>query len=207
MNIDSFSKEGIHYSNEDSLFVCQLASDKVLAVLADGMGGLTLGKEAADLIVNSIITFIGEHIERLTAQNLLTKALEYADGIVAIKSKETHSKMGAAVAVALIDGNHIHYIWQGNVRIYFSKDGNIEQLTTDHMLDVGYGKHLLTRCIKGAGLRADVPYQRKMFDTGNILFLCTDGFYKMVEISQIIDKSLPINEEYEDDASLIKIVL
>ena len=41
-----------------------------------------LEKEAADLIVNSIITFIGEHIERLTAQNLLTKALEYADEVL-----------------------------------------------------------------------------------------------------------------------------
>lgn len=41
----------------------------------------------------------------------------------------------------------------------------------------------------------------------NNVILCTDGFYKMVEISQIIDKSLPVNGEYEDDASLIKIVL
>lgn len=50
MEINSFSIEGIHYSNEDSLSVRQMADNKAVAVLADGMGGLTFGKEAADLL-------------------------------------------------------------------------------------------------------------------------------------------------------------
>ena len=54
MKIDSFSIEGKHNSNEDSLSVLQIIDDKIIAVLADGMGGLTFGKEAADLIVSTI---------------------------------------------------------------------------------------------------------------------------------------------------------
>lgn len=73
MKIDSFSIEGIHYSNEDSLSVHQLTPNKAVAVLADGMGGLTFGKEAADLIVSTITAFICEHVERLPIQNCWVK--------------------------------------------------------------------------------------------------------------------------------------
>lgn len=207
MKIDSFSIEGIHYPNEDSLSVHQLVPNKIIAVLADGMGGLTFGREAADLIVNAITSFVCEHIESLSAQDLLGKALEYADAIISQRSLETHSKMGAAVAVVLIDGSDIHYTWLGNVRIYLSDHNEVAQLTTDHTLDAGYGKHLLTRCIKGAGIRPDVPYRCRRTHTGNILILCTDGFYKQTDVNQLSNNTLSVNEKYEDDASLIKIVL
>ena len=36
MKIDSFSIEGKHNSNEDSLSVLQIIDDKIIAVLADG---------------------------------------------------------------------------------------------------------------------------------------------------------------------------
>ena len=207
MEINSFSIEGIHYSNEDSLSVRQMADNKAVAVLADGMGGLTFGKEAADLIVNTITTFVCEHIGKLSVRDLLSKALEHADEAIAQKSVEVHSKMGAAVAIAFVDGNDIHYTWLGNVRIYLSDHNEIMPLTTDHMLDVGYGKHLLTRCIKGAGLRTDVPYQNRKVKAGDILLLCTDGLYKQINVNQMLDITLPTNKKYEDDASLIKIVL
>ncbi len=207
MNIDSFSIGGIHYSNEDSLSVYQITDDKVIAVLADGMGGLTFGKEAADLIVNTITTFVCKQIGRLTTQELLGKALEYADEAVFKYSLKTHSKMGAAVAVTLIDGNDIHYTWQGNVRIYLSYHSEVTQLTSDHTLNVGYGKQLLTRCIKGAGIRPDVPYQCQKANVGSVLILCTDGLYKQTEVNQMLDNKLSANEKYDDDASLIRIVL
>ena len=207
MKIDSFSIEGIHYSNEDSLSVHQLTPNKAVAVLADGMGGLTFGKEAADLIISTITAFICEHVERLPIQELLGKALEYADETICQKSMGTHSKMGAAVAIAFIDDNNIHYTWQGNVRIYLFNHDKAEQLTTDHILDAGYGKYLLTRCIKGAGLRTDIPYQCREVNAGNVLLLCTDGFYKQTEVNQMSDTISLVNKEYEDDASFIKIVL
>ena len=207
MKIDGFSIKGIHYSNEDSLSVLQIADNKAIAVLADGMGGLTFGKVAADLIVNSITDFVCEHEGKLAVQDLLNQALEYADEMVSQKSLVTHSKMGAAVAIAFIDGSNIHYTWQGNVRIYLFGHGKVAQLTLDHTLDVGYGKQRLTRCIKGAGIRPDVPYQCEKANTGSVLLLCTDGLYKQIEVCQVFDKALPIDGKYEDDASLIKIEL
>lgn len=143
----------------------------------------------------------------MTVSDLLIKALEFADKAVSKKSLEMHSKMGAAVAVAFIEDRDIHYTWLGNVRIYISDHDEMKQLSTDHTLNIGYGKYLLTRCIKGAGLRDDIPYQCQKANAGSSLFLCTDGLYKQVKVNQMLDKALPTNEEYEDDATLIRIVL
>lgn len=186
---------------------CCARSSRLIRSSNDGMGGLTFGKEAADLIVSTITAFICEHIERLPVQELLGKALEYANEVICLKSMKTHSKMGAAVAIAFIDGNNIHYTWQGNVRIYLFDHDKVEQLTTDHILDAGYGKYLLTRCIKGAGIRIDMPYQCREVNAGNVLLLCTDGLYKQIEVGQMSNTLPLINKEYEDDATFIKIVL
>lgn len=205
MKIEHFSKEGKHYTNEDSLSVRQLASDRVVAVLADGMGGLCFGKMAADLIVDAISEYTSTYLGQSSIQELIGNALEYADAIIAQKSKETYSKIGAAVALVFIDGNIAHFTWLGNVRIYISEEGKAKLLTADHSLDAGYGKFLLTRCIKGKGVRADWPYQEISVKAGSKLILCTDGLYKQVGLTQLFTIALPILEEFEDDASIIRI--
>lgn len=205
MKIESFSKEGKHYPNEDSLCVRQLSPNQVVAVLADGMGGLNFGKEAADLIVHAVSEFICENLGRDSIQELIGKALEYADGIIAQRSKEMHSKMGAAVALVFVDGNTAHFTWLGNVRIYFSEQTEAKLLTTDHSLDAGYGKQLLTRCIKGKGVRPDWPYQELSVKAGSKLILCTDGLYKQLDLERLFTTELPILEVFEDDASMIRI--
>ena len=205
MRIDSFSAEGKLYPNEDSLCVCQVSPNQVVAVLADGMGGLSFGKEAADLIVHAVSEYICENLGRNSIQELIGKALEHADRIIAQRSKEMHSKMGAAVALVFVDSNTAHFTWLGNVRIYFSEQAEAKLLTTDHSLDAGYGKQLLTRCIKGKGVRPDWPYQVLSVKAGSKLILCTDGLYKQLDLERLFTAALPILEEFEDDASMIRV--
>lgn len=205
MKIDSFSAEGKLYSNEDSLCVRQLSPNQVVAVLADGMGGLNFGKEVADLIVHAVSEFICKNLGRNSIQELIGKALEHADRIIAQRSKEMHSKMGAAVALVFVDGNTVHFTWLGNVRIYLFEQAEAKLLTTDHCLDAGYGKQLLTRCIKGKSVRADWPYRELSVKAGSKLILCTDGLYKQLGLERLFTAKLPFLEEFEDDASMIRI--
>lgn len=207
MKIERFSTGGTAYPNEDSMVVIQLSPGKVLAILADGMGGLSFGRMAADLSVNAIASFVCDHMGKLPVRELLVKSLKYADTVIAGKSMELRSKMGAAVAIAYITGNAIHCTWLGNVRIYLNANKSITQLTTDHVLDVGYGRQMLTRCLKGDGIRPDVPYLCRKVESGSILCLCSDGFYKQTESNKMMHHSIRFNEEYEDDASLIRIDL
>ena len=205
MRIDSFSIEGRHYSNEDSLSYKTFANDTAIVVLADGMGGLSFGKETSDLVVNTITKFVSDNADNLSAKEMLFQSLEYADAAITQKSIEYHSKMGTAVAIAFINGNQVHYTWLGNVRTYLSTSNRMERLTTDHVLDAGYGKFLLTRCIKGGGLREELPYQSIEVNAGDTLILCTDGLYKQMNDNQLAKTKSKIEEQFEDDASMIRI--
>lgn len=205
MRINSFSVGSRNYSNEDSLIVKQLNENRAIAILADGMGGFSLGKEASELIVNAIADFIYENQGSCTVETLLYRALSHADEMNTKRSIEAHSNMGAAVAVAYIDGEYGHFTWLGNVRIYLANSEGINQLSIDHTLEVGYGKTMLTRCIKGGGLRDDRPYKSCSIEVGSTLILCTDGLYKHTDVNKLLE--LSTIEASEDDASMIKITL
>ena len=83
-------------------------------------------------------------------------------------------------------------------------------LTKDHMLNIGYGQTALSRCIKGSGLRDDIPTIRHQLKTNDKIFLCSDGFYKISEIYLGRRNFEDIKDNIinpEDDATLIEISL
>ena len=116
--------------------------------------------------------------------------------------------MGAAVAVVIVHDHHLYCTWQGNVRVYVQHDNKMSLITEDHIANIGYGRTALTRCIKGAGLRDDVPFVNQKLIDNDTVFLCTDGFYNVAEddmpVSSIDELKAKIGSP-EDDASLIKI--
>ena len=141
-------------------------------------------------------------------KEVLHKALERADQEVRRVSIEKKSNMGAAVAVAIIIDYELYCTWQGNVRIYAQHEGKTELLTTDHLANIGYGRTALTRCIKGSGLRDDVPFLCHKLSGDDTVFVCTDGLYKAAEKNLGVlsaDEISRILNDPEDDASLIEV--
>lgn len=117
--------------------------------------------------------------------------------------------MGAAVAVVIVLDHHLYCTWQGNVRIYVRHDNKLSLVTEDHIAHIGYGRTALTRCIKGAGLRDDVPFVDYELADDDSVFLCTDGMYISAEynmLSSSVDEIMTCIGSPDDDASLIKIL-
>lgn len=108
--------------------------------------------------------------------------------------------MGAAVCVALIGKDSIHYAWQGNVRLYKMDSGNSQLLTSDHIANCG-GATLLTCCINGKGFREPIPIESASINKGNTFYLCSDGYYQSTNNMQ---SQLPAY--LSDDASIIEII-
>lgn len=207
--MESFSIAGRNHTNEDRLVVLKLGDQCVAAVLADGMGGLSLGEMAAEVVTQSSVSFLKENYKGVDEQDMLNKALDYADREVRRASLETKSNMGAAVVLVLINGKQLHCTWQGNVRLYVRHGDKTELLTTDHVADIGYGRTALTRCIKGAGLRDDVPYLTRQLYSGDLVCICTDGMYRIAEDNIGIPSLDELKERLqtpEDDASMVQIL-
>lgn len=208
MKVESFSIGSKHYDNEDRLILQNMGVFGIAAVLADGMGGLSLGDMAANVVTKSVADYIMRNYQGFGERSILHKALEYADKELRNVSIANKSNMGAAVAVVIVLDHHLYCTWQGNVRVYVRHDNKLSLVTKDHIAHIGYGRTALTRCIKGAGLRDDVPYIDYELADGDVVFLCTDGLYNVAEnymLNFSVDEIKAKIESPEDDASLIKI--
>lgn len=201
MTTELFTK-GYDSQNEDYCKVVELEG-RTLVIMADGMGGLSLGAEAAECICEGIAEYVSKNLE---AYNLWQEAFKYADKKLHELSLANHSNMGAAVTALIITETSCEVAWQGNVRLYLYRDNQLLQLTTDHIMNIGYGQKMLTRCLKGGGLRDDVPTKNITLQTDDILFLCTDGFYNIHEQNLSSGNTcVPKEDIMNDDATCLTI--
>ena len=201
MTTELFTK-GYDSQNEDYCKVVGVEG-RTLVIMADGMGGLSLGTEAAECICEGIAEYVSKNLE---AGNLWQEAFKYADNKLHELSIANHSNMGAAVSALIITETSCEVAWQGNVRLYLYRDNQLQQLTTDHVMDIGYGQKMLTRCLKGGGLRDDVPTKNIPLQTDDILFLCTDGFYNIHEQDLSSGNTcVPKEDIINDDATCLTI--
>ena len=197
MTTELFTK-GHDSQNEDYCKVVELEG-RTLVIMADGMGGLSLGVEAAECVCEGIAEYVSKKLE---ADNLWQEAFKYADKKLHKLSLANHSNMGAAVTALIITATSCEVAWQGKVRLYLYRDNQLLQITTDHIMNIGYGQKMLTRCLKGGGLRDDVPTKNIPLQTDDILFLCTDGFYNIYEQDLSSgNASVPKEDIMTDDAT------
>jgi len=162
---------------------------------------------AADVVTKSVAAYIKNNYQGFDEQEILHASLNYADLELRKVCLSNKSNMGAAVAVVLVHDHHLYCTWQGNVMIYVCHYNELSLVTKDHIANIGYGRTALTRCIKGSGLREDVPFVHRELNDGDVFFLCTDGLYNVAE-SHLFDFTVDELKRIgypEDDASLIKI--
>ena len=203
MITELFTK-GYDSQNEDYCKVVEF-DGCTLVTMADGMGGLSLGADAAECVCNSISEYVSRN---LNVESHLEDAFRYADCKLHEVSIANHSNMGAAVTSLIVTDNVCEMAWQGNVRLYLLRDNHLQQLTNDHTMDIGYGQKKLTRCLKGGGLRGDVPTLKVPLLADDTLYLCTDGFYNTHE--QVLlsgNIGLISDDNFADDATCMIIKL
>lgn len=194
------SYSGKDKSNEDYIICHKLSDRSLLAILADGMGGLSFGTEAAKIVSESIMTMILSKIRDCSPEDVLRMAFEAADTAISKKCREWKCKMGAAVIVALIIDDFLYYAWQGNVRLYKVCNGVLVLLSTDHIV-AGEEGPFLTRCVNGKGYREDIAIKQEKLEQADRIYICSDGYYQLIDLNAIQDT----DRVFEDDASLIEI--
>lgn len=200
----TISRCGRDKRNEDFILCHQLSDDGIIAILADGMGGLSYGAEAAEIISKTIMTTILNEIQYKTPEDALLMAFDAADAIIYKKCREMKCKMGAAVTAAIVIKDFLYYAWQGNVRIYKASDRKPILLNTDHII-AETGGISLTRCINGKGYRDKVPVRQEKLKPNDRIFICSDGLYQHINLSILVKQDIKSASDIqpEDDASLI----
>lgn len=205
IDFKAISYPGKDKRNEDYVLCHKLSHNSIVAILADGMGGLSFGAEAAKIVSESIMTTVLDKNQHHLPADVLRMAFNAADSAIYRKCKDLKCKMGAAVTVALVIEDSLYYAWQGNVRLYKVHKNKVMLLTTDHVVADTEGM-FLTRCINGKGFRENIPVMYEELKNTDKIYICSDGYYRNANLTEL-SRNVTVNfdEGGSDDYSLIEI--
>ena len=187
----------VRHINEDS---CLALPEVGLWAVADGMGGHESGGVASRMVIETLRrlsppeqwqAFVGQ-----VRAGLKQVHLQLRDLSTRLYQQRT---VGSTAAVLLTQGDRGACLWVGDSRVYLLREGGLAQLTHDHsyvqeLLDKGLLKpqqaqlhpqgNLITRAI---GQREELSVDVVDFplQAGDVLLLCSDGLYKMLDDMEI----------------------
>ncbi len=175
-----------------------------LVLLADGMGGHNAGEIASELAV----TTIREALHDVLLPELVeANVINFADAVreaVVYANEEIHLQahqriecagMGTTLVMALFHDKKITYAHVGDSRIYRFRNGEVEQITSDHslvqeMVDNGYlseeeamlstNRNLITRAL-GIAPDVEVDVVTNDLEQDDVYLLCSDGLSDLVD--------------------------
>jgi serine/threonine protein phosphatase PrpC len=199
----SSQQDAFGFSDKDDLAF--VAHGGVLAVVADGMGGMAHGGEASHMAVRAFLqTYMAKSADE-SVHIALRRALEVANyAVISIAHQADEKNVGTTLVAAVIHGDAFHWVSVGDSRLYLWRDRKLTQLTQDHI----YANDLDRDAANGNISREDAenhPERRSLTSylgltpldlidrnpqpfplfAGDRLLLCSDGLYVALVESEI----------------------
>ena len=176
----------------------------ILAVLADGMGGLSGGERVSQKIVMEALTF-GSTLQAnqvpAALPNMVAGINRAVNQMLGPKGLYTS---GSTVVSALITDNALRWISVGDSRVYLYRDGQLSQLSRDHdllqdwMPDILEGKRSMAEALRdpngrkltsfiGMGELRHIDYNHTPVALlpGDRVLLMSDGVYGTVSDAEM----------------------
>lgn len=208
----------IREHNEDSGGLFYNQKDRLLAVVADGMGGHRAGDVASALALD----FMKESWERIVedpsevqAEKWLSEIIQQANShLLSYAAKHPECEgMGTTVVAALCAPEFAVIAHVGDSRCYLFDEEGLDQVTRDHSLvnelvrrgeitseeAVGHPqKHVVLQAL---GTEAEIEPETKTiaWQPGNTILLCSDGLSDSIRDEQI-EEALSSEQSMQEKA-------
>ena len=213
---------GARKNQQDSFAISTLSDPDfishagVLAIVADGMGGLAEGSKASNLAVKSFMEAYCGKLEDESISTALDRSIFAANKAVYTLSLEIEQKgnCGTTLIAAVIHKSGLYWIYAGDSHIYLKDELTLKLLTEDHI----YAKNLDKAAAKGLidlDTAQNHPEREALtsyigdesihevgrgflsgpLQEGATLLLCSDGLYKFISEDSVM-------ETYSDDPNL-----
>ncbi|MDR0777314.1 MAG: serine/threonine-protein phosphatase [Azonexus sp.] len=189
------SRQGGRGNNEDRTTYCY-SRDALLMVVADGMGGHHYGEIAAQIAVQTLADIFRREARPVLADpfRFLQKGMINAHH--AILDYTAHHRLKdtprTTCVACVIQDNVAYWAHVGDSRLYLIRSGRTIAQTRDHtrirlLVEEGMiseaqaavhpDRNKIYSCL-GSPTPAEIEFSRKMpLEHGDILLLCTDGFW------------------------------
>lgn len=122
---------GMRKNQQDS---AGITSSGAFAVISDGMGGLTDGEIASDVVVRSILEYVKALPEISDIANLL-QGIPYVNASInEILGSNGIYQSGATMVCSYLSKRRLSWISVGDSRIYLFRNGGLIQMNREHNL-------------------------------------------------------------------------
>lgn len=185
--------------------------DGAVLLLADGMGGMPRGDEAAEVAVAAAAAVLSDSA---TGADSLAVAIDAAVAAVAVRAQHHASRGdafgGTTLVVAVVSGASVRLASVGDSRAYLCRAGGAVVLTKDHTVaqaevDAGrlspedarhdWRRNRLLQAVTGDPV--DPGFSNAELSEGETLLLCSDGVWEPLNdllIGEIASRSGPLPE-------------
>ncbi len=210
----------VRLANEDALAADERMN---MFVVCDGIGGRPSGEAASQIIAHGFPHALRRRLRGLPRLDEATLKWLLVDAAVAMNQQmHQHSQavpalvgMGCTLVAALIESQKLFYVHAGDSRLYLLRQGELQQLTTDHthteqkfrtepetgdLVDAGE-RRLLMQYIGSPG---DLEPSVGSFElqVGDRLLLCSDGLTDPVSDAGLL-RILSAYENPDDAAKVL----
>lgn len=179
--------------NEDSVYPTSSgeSGERVLVIVADGMGGHVAGEVASRLAVNAAASSELDATDRVAAGNRAIREEVARDPGL--------EGMGTTMTLLEIDDDVATFAHIGDSRAYLLRDGDLTQLTADHTVAAEYvakgelspeeaathpQRHMLMRTL-GLTRFVNIDEVEVPLQEGDRILLCSDGLNEMLSDTEI----------------------
>jgi len=202
LQIGNAQHQGQRDYQEDSFGMSDMRPEALsqkgfLAVLADGMGGLSNGKEISQKAISTILEWFNSPTTRCeNAETMKKFVADMNSRLCSAFGNSGRLKSGTTLVMALVKDGFLHWLCVGDSRLYLKRGGKLYQVNEDHdylnqLLDdvidgrltmaKAFGdrqKDSLAACIGKSDLSM-FDYSKNGFalQDGDTLLLCSDGVY------------------------------
>ena len=163
--------------------------------IADGVSSAEAGKEASETAVERFlseyvktpdtwsVSRCGEQVLSAINLRLYRKSHEF---------KQDNKGYLTTLSCLILKGVHGHLFHVGDSRVFRLREGEFEQLTSDHVTYLGQGKSFLSRAL-GMDNNLHIDYCNFELKEGDRYLLCTDGLHDFIPTAQLL-QTLYLNE-------------
>lgn len=184
--IGQASLTGPRTRNEDYIGVVtpvqeQLSVKGAMVAVADGVSGNAGGGEASEMTIRSVTSDYYATPDTWAPLASLDKVLTAANRWLIAQANANRDMAGMATTLSLlvVRGQRYYLAHVGDTRIYLLRDGQLKQLTTDHVWDRPDMRHVLKRAI-GLDQHLAVDFGEGQLQVGDIFVLMSDGVWDVL---------------------------
>ena len=185
VKVGSCSVKGLKEENQDSLGhmipdnLNLLAGKGIACALADGVSSSAEAKQASQCCVTGFLDDYYSTPDSWSVKKSGGKVLTAINNWLFSQSnqyRDVSRGLVSTFSALVLKSTTAHLFHVGDSRIYLLRGKNLEQLTTDHRIQIPGEKEYLARAM-GVDYRLDIDYKSLSVDVGDLFLITTDGVH------------------------------